>query len=357
MERVGQAIPLSLEVGSELYEVFRRDARWTHCLGVLYPKLQMHLTRQLGVLFPELKLSLNPQWRRQGRYQIRIYDVPVDDGALNPTHCAVMGRRKWWPPAGVEAPQAGETAHGTPVQWVGLRHQRVLVEQGITAFGPEEMLLRHIAKVLKRHAADFIGIQEVHNLLAVVERDYPELVREVVPKLISVQKLTEVVKRLVEEEVPIKDFRLILQILSDCQPEEKDPISLTELVRIGLRRTLTARHAAEGSRVHAFTIAPRIEEDIRRGIRRNGNECFLVLPPDHLQRLVQTFRSRLGPAAGRHAVLLTQSDIRRYVRKVIENELPHRPVLSYQELDPRAVIHHLGMVDDAADGETVVVLH
>ncbi len=361
IERVGQASPLALEVGPELYQVFQGDPRWTYCFGGLYPKLKMHLTQQMGVVFPELKLQLNPNWRHPNRYQIRIFDVPVDHGVLNPAHCAVLGRRAWQAPEGVEAPEPGETAHGTPIQLVGLQYKPVLAEQGISAFGPEEMLLRHLAKILKRHAGDFVGIQEVHNLMGVVERNYPELVREVVPKLISIQKLTEVVKRLVEEEVPIKDFRLILQTLSCCQPEDKDPISLTEQVRIGLRRTLTFLHAdpnAEGStRISAFTIGQEIEAEIRKGIHKSGSECFLVLPPERLQGLARIFKACMGSARGegKPPVLLTQSDIRRYIRKVIENELPNRAVLSFQELDPRAMIHHLGTVEEPMDGETVVV--
>lgn len=355
-EHVGQALPLVLEVGPELYEVFQADPRWTFCFGTLYPKLQMHLTQEMGVVFPELKWSLNPQMRNSHRYRIRIYDVPVDHGLVNPAHCALIGRQAR-DAEGLAPPESGETVHGTPIQLYQLRDKPLLARQGIAAFGPEEMVLRHVARLLKKHAGDFVGIQEVHHLVGIVEKNYPELVRQVVPKQISVQKLTEVVKRLVEEGVPIKDFRLILETLSGAQPDDKDPIALTEQVRIGLKRTLSFLHSGEDKRLAAYTLAPEIEAELLGAIRRNGQECYLVLPPERMKYLAQLFKNTLAAARRerRPAVILATTDVRRYVRKLIEQHLPHQAVLSFAELDPQVVVQHLGCVEDPMEGKTVVV--
>ena len=161
---------------------------------------------------------------------------------------------------------------------------------------------------------------------------------------------------MVEEEVPIKDFRLILQTLSTCSPEDKDPVSLTEQVRIGLKRTLTHKYSEEGNRVSALTLDQEIEDEVRGAIRQNGQECFLVLAPERLKYIAQTVKACLSRSRGTAVkpVLLTQLEIRRYVRKIVEHELPQLPVLSYQELDPKAVIHPLGVVSPGWDGATVV---
>src|SRR3989338_4584074 len=290
-ENFGQATPLALEVGPELYRIFREDPRWTSCLGNLYPKLKLHLTHQLGVVFPDLKLTVSEALTQTFRYRIRIYEVPVDYGILNPKHCAYLGDPNRIDPSAVEPPaNTTETVHGTRVAlWeVGKRSQ--LAEQGLATFAPEEMLLRHLVRVLKKHAGDFIGIQEVRNQLNLVEMHFPELVREVCPKMMSVQKLTEIVKRLVEEGVPIKDFRLILQTLSCAQPETKDPVTLTEQVRMGLRRTITFMHAREGNQLPVLTIDPQIEDEIKGAIQKNGSECYLALPPNRIQAISSAFK-------------------------------------------------------------------
>lgn len=354
----GKAIPLVLEVGPELYRIFQEDPRWTHCFGKLFPRLSLHLSNRIGIIFPELKLAINSGMTKTFCYQIRIYEVPIDHGILTPEHCTSLKKNKPLPES-VEPPDlTTETVHGTPIQLWDLHEKQSLSEKGLSTYGPEEMLLRHLARVLKRHAGDFVGIQEVHDLLNRVELHYPELVREVVPKMISVQKLTEIIKRLVEEDVPIKDFRLILQTLSCSDPESKDPITLTEQVRIGLRRTLTFMHTVEGNRLPVFTINPDIEDEIRGGIRKSGSECYLVLAPDRLKTLAQTFKDCIARsrAPSKKTVILTQMEIRRYVRKLTEQDLPEQTVLSFEELDPKVVISPIGTITPADEYEDLTVV-
>jgi type III secretion protein V len=255
-------------------------------------------------------LRLNKGISEQHRYQIRLWDIPVD-----------------------------------------------FADVDLAALAPEEKLLSHLAQVLKKHAGDFIGIQEVHHLLNRVEQKFPELVREVIPKLMSVQKLTEIVKRLVEEDIPIKDFRLILQTLSGVQPEDKDPVTLTEQVRIGLKRTLSHLYSESGRRLNVVTIEPEIETQIRKGIQKNGQECFLVLHPTQLKQLAYHFKHclfQIGPRPAR-TVILTQMELRRYVRKIIEHDLPHQVVLSYQELDPKLILNPVGSIHYPLETETLAV--
>jgi len=215
---------------------------------------------------------------------------------------------------------------------------------------------RAIATRVKRRVGK-PGIQEVRNLLNLVEMHYPELVREVVPKMMSIQKLTEIIKRLVEEEVPIRDFRLILQTLACAQPEGKDPITLTEQVRIGLRRTITFLHIRDGNQLPVITVDAQIEDEIRRSIQKNGSECYLALRPDRIQAILEAvkktfWQQKVHP---RDCVLITNLEIRRYVRKIIEDEFPDLSVLSFQELDPKVLIDQVGAVSLDEDSTVVAV--
>lgn len=357
-EMMGNAVPFVLEVGPELYQVFQNDERWTHCLSTLYPKLKLHLSNQMGVVFPELKLSINSTLAQSFRYHIRIYEVPVDSGTLNPHQCAYVGNQSEIDTLPIETPgQTTETVHGTKLILWDVKKKQELANGGLATYGPEEMLLRHLARVLKSHAGDFMGIQEVRNLLNLVEMRYPELVREVVPKMMSIQKLTEILKRLVEEGVPIKDFRLILQTLSCAQPENKDPVTLTEQVRVGLRRTITFMHVCDGNQLSSITIDPEIEDEIRKAIQQNGSECYLALPPERLQVIARAFKQALWTEHlnARSCVVLTHLEIRRYVRKVIEDELTDLAVLSFQELDPKVLIQQVGQVSITNESNLEVV--
>lgn len=341
---INLAVPLSIEVGPEIYRVFGQDPRWVRCFDKLYPRLKLHLTHRQGVMFPDIKISICTTLTSSNRYRIKIYEVPVDEGLLTPQACSYIG------PSGqfedLESPATtSETVHGTKLLQWHLDQQKNLDQKGIPTFGPEEMLLRQLAKTLVKHASEFIGIQEVRHMLTLVEGEFADLVREVVPKMMSIQKLTDIVKRLVEEEVSIKDFRLILQILANSQPEGKDPVTLTEMIRIGLKRHITYKYS-RGNQLAVVTLDPEIEDEISKSIHKNGTECYLAMEPRRMELMMEAFKNTFDTQAIDPAtcVILTNLEIRRYLKKMLESVFPNLPVLSYQELDPQVSLKSLGQV-------------
>lgn len=338
-QSLGYAEPFLLELGSQMYMNFKNDERWQRCFNILLPKLTGHMIKKYGVPFPELKIVVNPDLLEE-RYVIKVYEMPVDEGLLSPEHCVVPQT------AQSEAISLGfeerstETHHGTPILLLQLQRQKELSEQGFAVLAPEEMLLRHVGRVLKKHAADFIGIQEVRHILSSVERHHPELVREVVPRMLTIHKFTEVIRRLVDEGVPVRDFRLILETLSGSQPENKDAVDLGELVRLGLRRVITHQHVDAQNRLACFLLDPEIEDELEKHIQKNEGERYITLSPERIQEMVNSIGAtyKNHNARQRDVVILTQVEVRRSLRKMIESDLSDISVLSFQELDPSVQI-------------------
>ena len=125
-------------------------------------------------------------------------------------------------------------------------------------------------------------------------------------------------------------------------PAEKDPIALTEAVRGALRRHITHRHA-RGESLGVLLVDPIIEETIRDSIQRTATGSYLALAPDAARDLIEAVRSA-RKAAPSCEILLTQSDVRRFLRRLVEVELPQMTVLSYQELDPAIAVQPLAKV-------------
>jgi type III secretion protein V len=178
-------------------------------------------------------------------------------------------------------------------------------------------------------------------MLDQVERAYPALVRNVVPKPIPLPLLADVLRRLVEEGVSIRPQREILEALALHGPAEKDPVALTEAVRGSLRRLLTHQHARAGV-VTVHLLDSLIEDTVRDAIQRTSTGSYLALPPDLARDIVAAVRREVGDAE--RPILLTHSDIRRFVRRLVENEVPAATVLSYQELDPSVTVQPLGRI-------------
>jgi type III secretion protein V len=196
--------------------------------------------------------------------------------------------------------------------------------------------------LVRARAADFVGIAEAQHLLDQLEQVAPALVRQTVPKPVSVSLLADVLRRLVEEGVSIRDLRAILEALSSVATAEKDPLNLTEFVRGQLRRATTYRLTAGRSELSVYLLDAAIEEAIRHAITRTAAGSFLTLAPAAGRDVVAAVRRALAqPLAQDRAgeprpsqVILTQPDIRRFVRKLIEVDLPDTTVVSFAELLP-----------------------
>ncbi len=198
-----------------------------------------------------------------------------------------------------------------------------------------------IAAALRARAADLIGLQETQSMLDRLERAYPALVRNVVPKPVPLALLADVLRRLADEGVSVRPLREILEALAVHAPHERDPVELTELVRAALRRAITHRHERDGV-VRAHVVDPAVEEAVREGIRRTPTGSYLAMAPALARDVIDAARALVpAPEAG-GLVLLCQADVRRYVRRLLESELPDVTVLSYAELAPGVLVEPHG---------------
>jgi type III secretion protein V len=196
------------------------------------------------------------------------------------------------------------------------------------------------ADLLRARAADFLGLAETQRLLDELEQFAPATVRNVVPKPVSLTLLADVLRRLVEERVSIRDLRAILEALASFASTEKDPLNLTELVRAQLRRALTFRLTRGASQLGVVLIDPIIEDSVRRAVTRTPAGAFLTLPPAAARDVVTALKRAAGEA-GAGTVFLTQPDIRRFVRKLVETDLPDATVVSFAELLPEVTLRPL----------------
>lgn len=237
-----------------------------------------------------------------------------------------------------------ESAGEAVPSWRLLAHEVPIAQGGLVPENTAQVLAQAVHEALRRNAALFLGTQEANHLLTRASGDLPDVVKETL-RALPLARVAEILRRLVEEEVAIRNLRDILETLSDAAQREKDVFALTELVRIGLKRQLCYRHAPSG-RLSALLIDPPLEETIRGAVRVNGGVQQLALDPLQTSQLMQRF----SEAVKRHqpVAIVTAVDIRRHVRKLIETECFDIPVLSYHELMPTlhlGVLAHVGMDD------------
>ncbi len=226
-------------------------------------------------------------------------------------------------------------------------------QAGVRAKEAARAIERAAYELLRRRASDYVGIAETQHLLDQVETLAPSLVRQVTPKPIPLSTLADVLRRVVEEGVSIRDLKSILEGLATVAATERDPLQLAEFVRTHLRRAITYRLTQGHAELPVFLLDASIEEAVRHAVARTPSGSFLTLAPAASRDIVTAVRRAFGPPhaadaspaaphTGREFVLLTQPDIRRFVRKLLEPELPDLTVVSYAELLPEITLRPLG---------------
>ena len=195
--------------------------------------------------------------------------------------------------------------------------------------------------VLRARAGDFLGLAEVQRLLDELEQFSPATVRNVVPKPVTLVSLTDILRRLVEEGLSIRDLRGILESLSTVAVTEKDPLTLAEYVRSQMRRAITFRLTAGLGQLDVVLLDPLLEDTIRKAITRTPAGAFLTLAPPVARDILSSVRRAIASRSeesGQEIVVLTQPDIRRFVRKLLEPEVPEVWVVSFAELLPEVAL-------------------
>jgi type III secretion protein V len=208
-----------------------------------------------------------------------------------------------------------------------------------------EAFVLDLTSALWQHGPEFLGIAETQALLEELDASGAATASHVVPRLLNVGTLCEVLRRLVAERVSIRDRKAILEALALAANGETDVGILTEAVRAHLKRALTHQHAASGE-LPALLIDPALEGVLRGSVIRNKGASTLSLSPAAARDFVAAVRHHRAQAqsSNPNPVVLAAPDVRRFVRQLLEADLPDLPILSPNELLPQTTIRPLGTV-------------
>jgi type III secretion protein V len=336
---------IALEVADDLADACGVDRGKDGALvGAALPALRRSLYQELGVVVPAVRVR-RLRGAAAGTWRVRLAEVPVADGTVPADRRLAAEAPERLEPLGVTGEPARVPGTNRPAAWVRPADEPALAAAGVTCLEPAAVLQLALGAVLRRHAHELVGIQETQALLDQLEKTHPALVREVVPKIAPIQLVTEVLRRLVEEGIAIRDLRAILGALADWARAEKDPVILTEYVRTALRRQISFQHARGGA-LPVWLLEPMVDDAIRGAITKTQTGSFLALEPELSRDILAAFRRAFAERAPGAAppVVLASMEIRRHVKKLVEIEHPDAVVLSFQELTPSLSLQPVGRI-------------
>jgi type III secretion protein V len=281
------------------------------------------LYNDIGLPFPGVRLRYDLALPEH-HYRVDAQDIPAATGVLEPG--------KLW-------------LHGDgEARWVAPDHPGAVRPGG--ACTPDEVLALHIGQVIRSRADLFLGVQDVQRILDDTARNQPELAQEVA-RAIPLQRIAEVMRRLVQEGISLRNTREILESLIAWVAREKDVNLLTEYVRNDVGAMTVARIARGRDELPIVMLSQASEGVMRDCIQETLAGAFLALGPERNERLLAQAQSLVerSRASGGEPVLACSMDLRRYLRRAVEGVLPAVPVLSYQEIGNHIRVVAVGSIE------------
>jgi len=217
---------------------------------------------------------------------------------------------------------------------------------GLTLVDPSSVITTHLSELLRKNAHDLVGRQEVQELLAVVSREAPKLVEDVVPGTITLGEVVRVVRGLLREGLSVRDLRTVLEAVADAAPRSKETGYLVESARRRLTRQITSRAAGQDGVVRALTLDRQTEEILRATLGAADGEAALAPDVETARRLVGSLESQATrmATAGNPVVLLAPPDLRRPIFDFGCRFVPDLLVISARELTPGTTVEPAGVI-------------
>ncbi len=321
--------PLELEVGYGLIALVDREQGGEFLDRVRSIRRQFAL--EMGLVIPPIHIRDNLQLS-PSEYQVLLKGVRIAGAELMVNHFLAMNpgdaTRK------IEGIDTKEPAFNLPAIWIPEANKEEAKLAGYTVVDNVTIMATHLTEVIRTHASELLGRQEVQNLLDNLSKSYPKAVEELVPNLLSLGNVQKVLQNLIQEQVSVRDMLTIVETLADYAPLTKDPDLLTEYVRHKLSRSIIGPHVGEDGVLPLITMAQDVEDILLKGIQKTEHGPYLSIDPNVVDPIISAIKEETEKAMAKNIqpILLTSPPVRRHLKKMVEYFVPSLMVLSQSEL-------------------------
>lgn len=342
-DEVTQMDVVSLEVGYRLIPLVDRNQGGeliTRITGV-----RKKLSKDLGFLVQPVhirdNLELSP-----GSYRVQLLGDSVAQGEIQ------VGKELAINPGGAQPGLTGmptkDPAFGMDAIWIDPSQRDQAQTLGYTVVDPCTVVATHLSQVVKQHAHELLGHEEVQQLLDRLASSDPKLVESLVPQQLPLSVVVKVLQNLLKENVSIRSIRLIAESLAEQAPRSKNPDELLEGVRVSLGRMIVQEINGLEEELPVVALDADLEQMLQDMVR--GGAGAIGLEPgiaERIQRELAEFSNR-QELAGQPSVVLVSPSIRAWLSRFTRRSVPALHVLSYNEVPDSKEVHLLSTIGQQA---------
>ncbi|MEZ9474772.1 flagellar biosynthesis protein FlhA [Vibrio splendidus] len=319
---------IGLEVGYRLIPLVDRDQG-----GELLERVKgvrKKLSQDFGFLIPAVHIRDNLELTPNS-YRLTLMGVAVGEAEIKPDMELAINPGQVY--GMIDGEPTIDPAFGLEAVWIREEQREHAQALGYTVVDSSTVLATHLSQQLTNNASQLIGHEEVQNLLEMLSRSTPKLVEGFVPDQLQLGVVVKVLQNLLNEAIPIRDIRTIVQTLSEYSSKSQEPDILTAAVRISLKRLIVQEINGIELELPVITLIPELEQILHQTMQASGGESAGIEPG--LAERLQTSLSHATQEQelkGEPAVLLTSGVLRSTLAKFVKNTIPSLRVLSYQEI-------------------------
>jgi len=327
---VAMVDPLGMQVGYRLIPLVDQSQQG-ELLGRI-KSIRKKIAQEVGFLVPVVHIRDNLEIK-PNTYVITLKDVEIGRGEAYPNQWMAIN------PGQVSGTLPGtptrDPAFGLPATWIDASLRQQAQVYGYTVVDACTVMATHLNHLIQTHAAELLGRQEVQQLLDQIAKTAPKLTEDLVPKVLSLSTLHKVLQNLLDEEVPIRDMRTILDVMAEHAPTVKDPTELTTLTRLALGRAITQQLFPGDSEMQVIGLDGSLDAVLQQALTNSsGIEPGIA---DNLLRQAQAAITR-QEQMGLAPVLVVQHSLRVLLSRFLRRSLPQLKVLSHAEIpDSRTI--------------------
>ena len=303
------------------------------------------ISKSLGFVIPSVRikddLNLEPNF-----YQIKIGQRIVAEDKVYPGRLLTI-------PTGdseiaLEGEKVIEPTFGLEAYWI-TEQQRTLAEaRGYVVVEPEAVITTQLSKVIEQNAHELIGQDELKQVIDRLAEASPSLVESVVPKLVPLHNLTAIMKKLLEEQIPINDMRKILEVLAELSGRNMSIDDTAESLRPYLIPLLLQRMVPHKDAIPVITLDPEFENLLINADRQN-QQSDLIIDGKLSQNMIQKLSSVVDDqmAESKTPFLIVAPVIRKKLSKLVRAHLSDLNILSFTELPESKKVEVIATVSGA----------
>ncbi len=297
--------------------------------------LRRSLAIEMGFVMPAVRILDNVQLDANS-YVIKIKEVEAGTGKVWHGQYMVMD------PAGNQVTLPGvhttEPTFGLPATWIDAALKEEASVKGYTVVDAATVLATHLTELIKANMSELLSYGEVQKLIKELPKEQSELIKDIVPSLITISGIQRVLQILLAERVSIRDLATILEGIADGLGTTRNPAMLAEHVRARLARQLCAQHTTGVGHLPIIALTAKWEQAFAESIVGQGDDRSLAMQPSKLTEFINLVREKFEQAArdGEAPVLVTSPGIRPFVRGIVERFRAQTSVMAQSEIHPRA---------------------